>query len=78
MPKRECSEDGTFQLSLLQSNLMNTRYRKTYEAVAITIQKPIRNAQVSQGFNNITLSEALAKAERSHPHYVLFFGILFK
>ena len=34
------------RFTILQSNLMNTRDRKTYEAVAITIQKPILNAQV--------------------------------
>ena len=35
------------RFTVLQSNLMNTRDRKTYEAIAITIQKPILNAQVS-------------------------------
>ena len=35
------------RFTVLQSNLMNTRDRRTYEAIAITIQKPILNAQVS-------------------------------
>ena len=34
------------RFTILQSNLMKTNDRKTYEAVAITIQKPILNAQV--------------------------------
>jgi len=34
------------RFTILQSGLMKTRDRKTYEAVAITIQKPILNAQV--------------------------------
>ena len=49
--------------TVLQSNLTNTRGRKTYEAVAITIDRPKLNAQTkcpsfsSQGFYYITLSE---------------------
>ena len=35
------------RFTVLQSNLMNTRDRQTYEAISITIKKPKLNAQVS-------------------------------
>ena len=35
-----------YRFKVLHSNLTNTRDRKTFEAVAITIEKPKLNAQV--------------------------------